>query len=93
MKKNLNEAGVPYEEVNIETPDGREKAKKFHVTSLPTLIIFYGDEPSSFVGVYPVWKLRYLRPTARSHRPGGWTSQYDKEPGGEAEKAEKSGIK
>lgn len=61
MKKNLNEAGVPYEEIDITTETGRHRAASWFVISLPTLIFFGDKGASSLVGIRSVHELAKLK--------------------------------
>jgi thioredoxin-like negative regulator of GroEL len=61
MKKNLEEAGIPYESLDVNTKHGRFLSAQFRVMSLPTLVMFDGDKASSFVGVRPVHELSSLK--------------------------------
>ena len=58
MKRNLAEAGIEFEEKNVDSVDGCAKAGSCRVKSLPTLVIMSNDVPvESFVGVRSVREL------------------------------------
>lgn len=51
VKKALTEADVEFEEVDITTKDGSERAKYLNIKSLPTTFIFTRELP--FIGSKP----------------------------------------
>jgi len=93
MKRNLKEAGIDYIEVDVDEEFGPKLVLKYHVQTLPTLIMFNeAGEPSSYVGAIPVFKLLKLRNLplkARSPQGGASTGKEQTLGHGEAVSPEK----
>ena len=93
MKRNLKEAGIEYIEVNLDTKAGALEGMKYHVKTLPTFVMFNEkDEPSSYFGAIPVFrllKLRNLPLKARYPQPKASTGKEQTSGHGEAVSPEK----
>lgn len=93
MKRNLKEAGIDYIEIDVDEEFGLKLVLKYHVMSLPTLVVFGANgNPSSYVGVRPVselLKLHGLPQETLSAKPAASTGKEQTSGRGEAVSPEK----
>jgi glutaredoxin-related protein len=61
MKANLDESGIPYEVVDVNTKVGRFLSAQYRVMTLPMFIHFVDDKPTSYPGVRPMYELVALK--------------------------------
>ena len=61
QKINLSRHGLKFREIDVESEEGREIAKKYDIMGVPATIVRSGSEEKVFIGLMPEHVLKTVK--------------------------------